>query len=289
VEGVMSTYNVTGYSLLLLHVLLGGLMAPAGWGYAAGALGAFGYLLFVWFLAGIYLTDVIHMGVAHRALEFKPGFTKFISVLFNTVGIYINPTTWVNRHRHHHSFSDHPGDPNKLAEDGFWKTLYLCLLPYKCGSNLANDAILQSFSVRLVSTPFYAVYSQFTSYALLWLLVRDWQYAFALWLGVRVFALWVNMIQNYWSHERRFGSRIYPDDQDNAMNLCEWLPVTATFSACLQNNHHHYPSFLRTSHGPEQYDFGLITVRWLKKLGLVKATCSGARLPEGVALQETGF
>jgi stearoyl-CoA desaturase (delta-9 desaturase) len=264
-------------------------MAPAGVSFATAAFGAFVYLLFVWFLAGVYLTDVIHMGVAHRTLDFKPGFTKFISVLFNTVGIYINPTSWVNRHRHHHAFSDHPGDPNKLTEDGFWKTLYLCLLPYECGSNLAHDPILRSWPMRLVSTPYYAIFSQFSSYALILLVVRDWQYALVLWLGVRFIALWVNLIQNYWSHDRRFGSRIYPDDQDNAMNLCEWLPVTATFSACLQNNHHHFPSFLRTSHDPQQYDFGLITVRWLKRLGVVKASHIGVRLPQGVKLQETGF
>lgn len=243
----------------------------------------------MWFLAGVYLTDVIHMGVAHRALDFQPGFTKFISVLFNTVGIYINPTSWVNRHRHHHTFSDHRGDPNKLAGDGAWKTLYLCLLPYRCESNLANDAILQGASMRLISSPAYAVLSQFISFALVWLLVRDWVYALSLWLGVRFIALWVNMIQNYWSHERRWGSRLYPDDQDNAMNLCEWLPVTATFSACLQNNHHHYPRFLRTSHDAEQYDFGLTTVRWLKKLGLVTATSAGLKIPEDVALPEVGF
>ncbi len=285
----MTTYNALGYLLIVLHVFVGGLMSPAGWGFLGGSIGAFVYLLFVWFLAGIYLTDVIHMGVAHRALEFKPAFTKFVTVLFNTVGIYINPTSWVNRHRHHHTFSDHPGDPNKLAEDGFWKTLYLCFLPYSCGSNLAHDAILQSPSIRLVSTPFYAIFSQFSTFGLLWLIVRDWKYALALWLGVRVIAFWVNMIQNYWSHDRRFGSRNYPDSDDNAMNLCEWFPVTATFSACLQNNHHHCPSFLRTSHDPEQYDFGLITVRWLKKLGLVKATRTGATVPTGVALDNIGF
>jgi len=61
-----------------------------------------------------------------------------------------------------------------------------------------------------VATPQYAVFAQFASYALLWLVVGDWVYALALWLGVRIFALWVNMIQNYWSHERRFGSRRYP-------------------------------------------------------------------------------
>jgi fatty-acid desaturase len=288
-EAGMSIYNVSGYILFLLHVVVGGLLAPPEWGFVAGALGAFAYILFVWFLAGIYLTDVVHMGIAHGALDFRPGFVKFITVLFNTIGIYINPTTWVNRHRHHHRFSDHPGDPNKLAEDGFWKTMYLCLLPYRCRSNLAKDEILKSWSVRLISTPLYAVFAQFASYAVLWLVVRDWQYALSLWLGVRVFALWVNMIQNYWSHDRRFGSRLYPDDEDNAMNLCEWLPVTATFSACLQNNHHHFPGFVRTSHDSEQYDFGLITVRWLNQLGLVSVTESGAKIPEEVALRETGL
>jgi stearoyl-CoA desaturase (delta-9 desaturase) len=285
----MKVYSLIGYLLIVLHVIAGGLVSPEGWGFLAGALGAFSYLLVVWFLAGIYLTDVIHMGVAHRALEFKPWFTQFISVLFNTLGIYINPTSWVNRHRHHHTFSDHPGDPNKLAEDGFWKTLYLCLLPYECGSNLANDAILRSWSMRVISTPAYAIFSQFASFAFIWFLVANWQYAFSLWLGVRFIALWVNMIQNYWSHDRRFGSRRYPDDEDNAMNLCEWLPVTATFSACLQNNHHHNPSFLRTSHDSEQYDFGLITVRWLKKIGIVRASRSGIRVPPGVTLAEAGL
>jgi stearoyl-CoA desaturase (delta-9 desaturase) len=285
----MAIYNLIGYSLIILHILTAGLLSPEGWGFAAGAMGAFLYLLVVWFLAGLYLTDVIHMGVAHRALVFEDWFTKLISVVYNTVGIYVNPTTWVNRHRHHHVFSDHPGDPNKLAEDGFWKTMYLCLLPYKCGSNLANDPILKSRSMRFISTPYYAVFSQVASYATVWLLVKDWKYALALWLGVRFIALWVNMIQNYWSHDRRFGTRRYPDDEDNAMNLCEWLPVTATFSACLQNNHHHYPSFLRTSHDPEQYDFGLMTIRWLKKLGLVTPSESGARLPKSVALETHGF
>jgi len=43
-------------------------------------------------------------------------------------------------------------------------------------------------------------------------------------VGMRIFALWVNMIQNYWTHTREFGYRRY-DDDDNAMNIGEWLPV----------------------------------------------------------------
>ena len=61
----MPTCNALGCLFIVLHVLVGGLMSPAGWGFLGGAIGAFVYLLFVWFLAGIYLTDIIHMGVAH--------------------------------------------------------------------------------------------------------------------------------------------------------------------------------------------------------------------------------
>jgi fatty-acid desaturase len=97
------------------------------------------------------------------------------------------------------------------------------------------------------------------------------------------------MVQNYWTHDRRFGTRRYQDEPDNAMNLGEWLPVTASFSASLQNNHHHFPHFMRTSHEEYEYDFGLLTVRAMKAIGLVRATATGAQKPDGILLQEVGF
>lgn len=96
-----------------------------------------------------------------------------------------------------------------------------------------------------------------------------------------------DMVQNYWTHDRRFGKRRYPNEHDNAMNLGEWLSVTASFSASLQNNH--FPHFLRTSHDSTEYDFGFLTVRAMKSMRLVKASSSGAQKPEGIALQEVGF
>ena len=123
------------------------------------------------------------------------------------------------------------------------------LLPYKCEANMATDDIFESWSFRLVSNPVFAVVAQVFNFWLLWLLVRRPALR-----GrrsgstFRVFALWINMIQNYWTHDRRFGYRRYDDERDNAMNIGEWLPVTATFSACLQNNHHHSPGLLRLSH-----------------------------------------
>jgi stearoyl-CoA desaturase (delta-9 desaturase) len=284
----MKSYDVAGYAIVLAYALACMFFAPPHIGPWVGlAIGAV-YFVGSWFVCGVYLSSVIHMGIAHRALDYKPWFLKSLTVFNNTFGLYVNPITWVNRHRLHHKFADHPGDPNKLAADGFWRTLWLCLFPYKCEANLANDAIFRSWSFRLVSNPVYAVVSQVFNFWLLWLLVRDLRFAAVMWVVLRVFAIWVNMIQNYWTHDRRFGYRRY-DDRDNAMNIGSWLPVTATFSACLQNNHHHSPGLLRLSHEESEYDFGFLTVRAMKALGLVKATAKGAEIPRECPLRSLDF
>jgi len=285
----MRIYNVAGYALVVAHALVSALLAPPELGYWRGLGFGMLYLVLIWLVAGIYLSDVLHLGIAHRALDFRDSLVKILALLNNTVGIYINPRTWVNRHRHHHAFSDHPGDPNKLDGDGFWKTLYLCVSPYRCESDLARDPILDTWALRLAESPGLAVFGQFSSYALLWLVVRDWTYALALWVSVRVVGLWTNMVQNFWTHDRRFGTRRYDDADDNAMNIGDWLPVTATFSACWQNNHHHYPHLLRLSHDPAEYDLGFLTVRAMKALGLVAPSRTGAQLPKDLPLKDLGL
>ncbi|HEY2345907.1 MAG TPA: fatty acid desaturase [Xanthomonadaceae bacterium] len=284
----MKIYNVYGYLLILAYAAACMVFAPAHFGPWVGlAIGA-AYFVGCWFVGGLYLSSVIHMGIAHRALDYQPWFLKSLTVFNNTFGVYINPVTWTNRHRLHHKFADHPGDPNKLAADGFWRTLYLCLFPYRCEDNLANDAIFRSWSFRLVSNPVYAVVSQVFNFWLLWLLVGDARFAAAMWIAFRVFAVWINMVQNYWTHDRRWGYRRY-DDRDNAMNIGDWLPVTATFSACLQNNHHHSPGLLRLSHAESEYDFGFLTVKAMKALGLVRATDKGTHIPRECPLPSLDF
>jgi fatty-acid desaturase len=285
----MKAYNLAGYAIILLYALACVAAAPAHLG--PGATLAIGAAYFVggWFLAGLYLSDLIHLGIAHRSLDYADWFMKTVTVVNNTIGIYVNPVTWVNRHRLHHKNADHDGDPNKLESDGFWRTMWLCVFPYRCTTNVANDAILKTLPFRLVSNWPWAVLSQGVSFGLVWLLVRDLPCAFVMWAGFRVFALWVNMIQNYWTHDRRFGYRRYQDAHDNAMNIGEWLPVTASFSACLQNNHHHYPTLLRLSHEESEYDFGFLTVKAMKALGLVKASSKGDQLSPEIPLASVNF
>jgi fatty-acid desaturase len=287
--GSMKSYNVAGLAIIIGYGLACMVAAPAALGPWRGlGVGAV-YFLVCWFVAGVYLADVLHLGVAHRALDFKPWFIKTITVVNNLFGIYVGPTDWVNRHRLHHKHSDHEGDPNKLSDDGLWRTLYLCVFPYRCKENVATDPICRSLTFRVTSHWLFIVVSQIFNFALLSWLVGGWAFAAVMFVGLRIFAIWVNMIQNYWTHTRAFGYRRYPDERDNAMNIGEWLPVTATFSACLQNNHHHYPNLLRLSHSDSEYDFGLLTIKAMKVLGLVTATPKGAMIPADVSLSRLGF
>lgn len=285
----MKIYNAVGYTILLAYAAACLDFAPAHLSPWMGLLIGGVYLIACWLVAGLYLSCVIHMGIAHRALDYKDWFVKSLTVVNNAFGVYVNPVTWVNRHRLHHQFADHPGDPNKLSSDGFWRTLFLCLFPYKTQLNIANDEILKSWPFRLVANPAFAVAAQAFSFLLLWWWVRDLRFAVVVWVGTRIFALWVNMIQNYWTHDRRFGYRRYDDERDNAMNIGDWLPVSATFSACLQNNHHHSPGLLRLSHEDCEYDLGFIAVKAMKALGLVKATTRGAQLPRDIPLTSLNF
>jgi len=271
-------YNLIGYLIILVYMLACMYSLPGNLGPWKGLLIAAVYFVFCWFLGGLYLADLLHLGIAHRSLDYKEWFIKLVTVVTNTFAIYVEPVSWVNRHRLHHKNADHDGDPNKLSGDGFWRTAYLCVLPYQCQENLASEEILKSPTFRIVGNPLFAIGAQTFSFCLLWKLVGSVKFVLVMWSGMRIFAWWVNMIQNYWTHTREFGYRRY-DDDDNAMNIGEWLPVTATFSACFQNNHHHYPGLLRLSHDESEYDFGFLTVKVMKYLGLVKATARAKPYP----------
>src|SRR5258708_3757615 len=130
------------------------------------------YFIFCWFLGGLYLADVLHLGIVHGSLDYKKWFIKVVAVVNNVFGLYVDPIGWVNRHRLHHEHADHPGDPNKLSGDGFWRTLYLCVVPYPY-KKLAGDEILRSRTFRVVANPIFAILPQAFSVYLFWKLVGD--------------------------------------------------------------------------------------------------------------------
>ena len=82
----MKIYNVTGYSIIFLYLLACMVSAPDHLGPWVGILIAGVYFIFCWFLAGIYLADVLHLGIAHRSLDYKEWFMKVITVANNSFG-----------------------------------------------------------------------------------------------------------------------------------------------------------------------------------------------------------
>lgn len=61
---------------------------------------------------------------------------------------------------------------------------------------------------------------------------------------MRAFGLYVNLIQNYWRHDRQFGERAY-ETGDNSLNIKERLPLILSFGNSLHNNHHRRPGRAR--------------------------------------------
>src|SRR5215468_4650855 len=104
---IVKIYNFYGYLILLLYLLACMFSAPVQLGPWAGLLIGGIYFIFCWFSAGVYLADVLHLRIAHRSLDYKEWFIKTVTVVNNTLGIYVDPIAWVNRHRLHHKNSDH--------------------------------------------------------------------------------------------------------------------------------------------------------------------------------------
>ena len=283
---LMKIYNVIGFSIFGFQLLISALLAPPWlgpwWGMAVG----FAYLLMSWLLGGLYLSDVIHMGIAHRALDYKEWFIKTVTLINNTVGVYVDPVGWVNRHRLHHRFSDHAGDPNKLASDGFWKTLILRLVPCPVHGQLGDRRHSQDVAVpvwslircSVCSRPFSAADLCGCSFAIghspsgcgsAFECLRSGSHGSES-IGPTTVGLALGVMTM----------------TDNAMNIGDWLPVMATFSACWQNNDHHYAHLLRPlTIRPNSTSATSRCESW-SALGLVKPSKTGTNKPSDVALAE---
>ena len=69
----MKIYNIIGWALVLAYALACMYFAPPSIGPWLGlAIGA-AYMVTSWFVGGVYLSCVIHMGIAHRALVHANG------------------------------------------------------------------------------------------------------------------------------------------------------------------------------------------------------------------------
>ena len=77
----MKIYNLIGYLIILSYALASMYFAPAHLGPWTGLLIGGVYFIFCWFLGGLYLADVLHLGIAHRSLDYKEWFIKVVTVV----------------------------------------------------------------------------------------------------------------------------------------------------------------------------------------------------------------
>jgi hypothetical protein len=66
----MKGYNVVGYTIILAYALACVYFVPSHIGLWTGLLIGAAYFVICWFIGGLYLSSVIHMGIAHRALDY---------------------------------------------------------------------------------------------------------------------------------------------------------------------------------------------------------------------------
>ncbi len=77
----MKIYNAYGYLIIALYMLACVFCTPAHLGPWRGMFIGSVYFLFCWFLGGLYLADVLHLGIAHRSLDYKEWFIKLVTVV----------------------------------------------------------------------------------------------------------------------------------------------------------------------------------------------------------------
>jgi len=122
-------YSAAGYTIIFIYALACTYSAPPYIGPWTGLLIGAAYFLACWFVGGLYLSPVHpHGDCPPRArlpgvvCKDPHGREQHLWGLHQSghVGQPAPASPQVFRSS---------GDPNKLSSDGFWRTLYLCLVP----------------------------------------------------------------------------------------------------------------------------------------------------------------
>ena len=88
----MKIYDFYGYMIIVIYALSCASFAPAQIGPFLGLLIGAGYFILCWFFGGLYLSDIIHLGIAHRSLDYKVWFIKAVTIVNNTFFFFFRKT-----------------------------------------------------------------------------------------------------------------------------------------------------------------------------------------------------
>lgn len=218
-----------------------------------------------WVVVGLGISIGYHRLLTHRGFKTSKPVEYFLA-LCGSLALEGGPIFWVATHRVHHQHSDKDGDPHTPREGGFWAHMGWVLF----GSRLHNqDPISSKYAPDLSADPFYRWLTAWhwvpmTVAGLLLLAFAGWgmaAWAMCLRIVLGLHFTWlVNSATHMWG-SRRFETR---DDSRNS-----WWVALLTFGEGWHNNHHAHPVSARHGLTWWEFDVSWLTLRLMRRLGLV--------------------
>ncbi len=215
------------------------------------------------YLGGMFvITAGYHRYFAHRAYKTSRVFQTVLAAL-GCLCTQKGALWWAATHRHHHRYTDSPGDPHSPHQRGFWHSHILWTLSSESDGH--DQAAVRDLSKyrelrlldRFCTVPLVA-YIAFTA------LVGGLE-GIAWWYCVPTVALMhavmlINSASHLWGH-RRFAT------SDQSRNNA-WLAVL-TLGEGWHNNHHRYMASARQGFYPWQIDVTYYGLRALQAMGVI--------------------
>jgi stearoyl-CoA desaturase (delta-9 desaturase) len=241
-----------------------------GWSPFAVAVAVGLYAVRMFAITGFY-----HRYFSHRSFRTSRAAQTVFAVI-GASAVQRGPLWWAAHHRHHHNFSDRPGDAHSPIEDSFlWSHVgwFLSRGNFPLRSERVRDLMkfpelrfLDRFDIlvpALLATGLFALGAA----------LHRWAPGLGVTGGqLLVWGFFVSTVVLYHatftinSLAHRFGSRRYATRDESRNN--PWLAVL-TFGEGWHNNHHHYPSSVRQGFYWWEFDLTWYLLKALERLGVV--------------------
>ncbi|MEO0539970.1 MAG: fatty acid desaturase [Cyanobacteria bacterium P01_A01_bin.105] len=247
----------TAIFMVLVHIGVLFAFLPSNFSWTAVAIALFLH----WFTGCLGITLGWHRLIAHRSFQ-TPKWLEYFFVFCGSLACQHGPIEWIGLHRHHHAFSDQPGDHHN-SQRGFWWSHMGWIF-----HEVPADGEVPRLTQDIANDPVYLFFERFffpLQIALAGLLY---------WLGGWPFVVWgvfVRLVLVYhctWfvnSATHKFGYRTY-DAGDHSTN-CWWVALV-TYGEGWHNNHHAFQYSAR--HGLKwwEIDTTWMVISILKRIGL---------------------
>jgi stearoyl-CoA desaturase (delta-9 desaturase) len=258
---------------------MGTLIAPFYvWRYGISAVDIGLFLGMYWLTMSVGLCAGYHRHFTHWAFTAPKALRWFMAVC-GSMAAQGSLSYWVAIHRRHHAFEDMEGDPhspNLHGESsserrrGLWHGHFGWTLSYGLpnATHYCPDILREPFLMSISRN-----YKRWVLIGLLvpaligGILSASWPGAFSgvLWGGLVRSCVVSNSIWSLNSFCHRFGSRLYPTDDQSTINAWLALPM---LRESWHNNHHAFPSSARHGLGRWQFDATYVLIWTLEKVGI---------------------